>query len=100
MKLSRYEKETVIGFNEEEAEANVYTYDRKLREKLARLARKCPDEIRLIRKEPRGAVTYAVPKACVSVRQPYSAARRAADSKRTKAAGIRPPNRSVCSKIV
>jgi hypothetical protein len=98
MKLSKYEKETIICFNEGEAEASVYTYNQKLREKLARLARKCPDKIVLERREPHGAVTYTVPKSCVSIREPYSDARRAADSKRMKEAGIRPPDRSICSK--
>ena len=97
MKLAKYERETIICFNEEEAEANVYTFNKKLREKLARLARKCPDKVRPVRKEPRGAVTYTVPKSCVSVREPYSDARRKADSLRAKTAKIRPPDRSIRS---
>jgi hypothetical protein len=98
-KLTQYEQETIIGFNEAEATANVYTHNKKLRDKLARLALQYPDTIRLVRGEPHGAVTYTVPKACVSVRVPYSDERRATDSKRAKSAGIRPPGRSVCPKI-
>lgn len=97
MKLTKYERETIICFNEEETTASVYTFNKKLREKLARLARKCPDQVRPDRPEHRGAVTYTVPKSCVSVREPYSDARRRADSIRAKAAKIRPPDRSIRS---
>jgi hypothetical protein len=98
VKLSRYEQETVISFNEEEPTASVYTHNNKLRGKLERMALDFPDKVRLERRGPDGAVSFTVPKRCVSVREPYSDERRAADSKRAKKANIRPPNRSICSK--
>lgn len=98
MKLSRYEQETIISFNEEEDTASVYTHNPKLQEKLLRLAVKNPDKIRLERREPYGAVSFTVPKRCVSVREPYSDARRAADSKRAIDANIKPPDRGIRSK--
>ena len=86
MKLSRYEQETIILYNQAEAAAEVYTHDPRLLEKLRRLAEKYPDQI--VKKDRQ---TFLVPKRCVSVREPYSAERRKAASERAKAAGCRPP---------
>ncbi|MEA4964848.1 MAG: immunoglobulin [Oscillospiraceae bacterium] len=96
MKLSRHEQETIINFNEEEDTASVYTHNNRLCEKLLRLSKQYPDKIRVERKES-GAASFTVPKSCISVREPYSDARRAADSRRAKEAKIRPPDRSIHS---
>lgn len=45
MKLSLYEQETIILYNQGEADAEVYTHDPRLLEKLRRLAEKYPDRI-------------------------------------------------------
>ena len=95
MKLSKIEQETILLYNEEEATASIYTHDPKLMEKLKRLSEKYPDKIYPERKEHPGAVSYIVPKSCVSVREPYSDARRKAASERAKKAGYMPPVRSV-----
>lgn len=71
MKLSLYEQETIILYNQAEATAEVYTHDPRLLEKLRRLAEKCPDQI--VKKDRQ---TFLVPKRGVSVREPYSPARR------------------------
>ena len=97
MKLTQYERETIICYNEEEATASVYTHNKKLIQKLKRLSEKYPDKVKPEHSEHRGAVSYLVPKRCVSVREPYSDRRREADSLRAKAAKIRPPNRSIRS---
>ena len=76
MKLSKYEQETIILYNQAELTASVYTHDPKLLEKLARLSEKYPQQI-----QPDGPNRYIVPKGCVLVREPYSEERR-------KAAGI------------
>ena len=94
MKLSLYEQETIILYNQAEATAEVYTHDPRLLEKLRRLAEKYPDQI--VKKDRQ---TFTVPKRCVSVREkrcvsvrePYSAERRKAASERAKAAGYKPP---------
>lgn len=44
MKLSLYEQETIILYNQAEATAEVYTHDPKLLEKLRRLAEKYPPD--------------------------------------------------------
>lgn len=85
MKLSLYEQETIILYNQAEATVEVYTHDSRLLEKLRRLAEKYPDQI--VKKDRQ---TFLVPKRCVSVREPYSAECRKAASERAKAAGYRP----------
>ena len=86
MKLSLYEQETILLYNQAEDTADVETYDPKLLEKLNRLAEKYPEQI-----QKKGERRFVVPKRCVSVREPYSAERRRAASERAKAAGYRPP---------
>lgn len=94
MKLTPYEMETIILYNQEEAAANVYTHDPKVIAKLRRLQEKYPDRVFPDRPEQEGAVSYTVPKSCVCIREPYSDARRKADSKRAKNAGRTPPRRT------
>ena len=94
MKLTPYEMETIILYNQEEAAANVYTHDPKLIAKLRRLQEKYPDRVFPDRPAQEGAVSYTVPKSCVSIREPYSDARRKADSERAKSAERRPPRRT------
>ena len=88
MKLSLYEQETIILYNQAESTAEVYTHDPRLLKKLRQLSEKYPDQI--VKKDRQ---TFLIPKRCVSVREPYSAERRKADSERAKAAGYRPPLR-------
>ena len=61
MKLSLYEQETIILYNQAEATAEVYSHDPRLLEKLRRLAEKYPDQI--VKKDRQ---TFTVPKRCVS----------------------------------
>lgn len=96
MELTKYEQETIINYNEDEETAGIYTYDKKLQKKLRGLALKYPDKIVLERTCLHGAEEFTVPKRCVSIREPYSDARRSAASERAKKAGILPPGRSVC----
>ena len=46
MKLSKYEQETIILYNQAEQTASVYTHDPKLLEKLSRLTKEYPQQIR------------------------------------------------------
>ena len=88
MKLSLYEQETIILYNQAEATAEVYSHDPRLLEKLRRLAEKYPDQI--VKKDRQ---TFTVPKRCVSVREPYSrcGSRTAPSAARPPANGPRPP---------
>ena len=90
MKLSKLEQESIILYNEEESTASIYTHDPKLIRKLKRLAEKYPDKVYPDRAVHAGAVSYAVPKSCVSVREPFSDERRRAASERAKNAGYTP----------
>ena len=98
MTLSLYEMETILLYNQAESTASVYTHDPKLIKKLRRLSEKYPDKIYPERKERPSAVSYIVPKSCVSVREPVSDERRRAASQRAKQAVITPPKRSVSPK--
>jgi hypothetical protein len=93
MKLSRLEQETIILYNQAESTADVYTHDPTLLSKLELLAEKHPKQI-----HRNDAHSFTVPKRCVSVREPYSDARRAAASERAKLAGNKPPIRGTRSK--
>ena len=94
MKLSRYEQETIILYNQAEATAEVYTHDPRLLEKLRRLAEKYPDQI--VKKDRQ---TFLVPKRCVSVRNltAPSAVRQPVNWPRLPDTG-RPPPRKAMSK--
>lgn len=92
MKLTRYEQETVINYNQAEGTACVFTHDPKLVRRLARLACTHPQAFILTDQEGK-AVSYIVPKSCITIRAPYSEERRRAASDRAKAENLRPPNR-------
>ena len=89
--LSKLERETIILYNEEEATASVHTHNAKLIAKLRRMAEKFPDQVYPERQEHPSAVSYIVPKGCISIREPYNDQRRKALSEWAKAAGIQPP---------
>jgi len=98
MKLSRVEMETIILYNEADDTANVYTHDPRLISKLEQLAMRNPTLFQMDKPVSHGAVSYFIPKRCVCIREPYSDARRKADSERAKKDGILPPSRTKCSK--
>ncbi len=87
MKLSLYEQETIILYNQaEEPPPRSIPVTRGCWKSCGGWRRKYPDQI--VKKDRQ---TFMVPKRCVSVREPYSAERRKAASERAKAAGYRPP---------
>ena len=67
MTISRLEQETIIGFNEAEATASVYTHNGALKRKLEKLAKERPADVQLSRQYPEGAVEYTIPKRWVRV---------------------------------
>ena len=77
-KLSKYEKETIILFNEGEDTASIYTYNAGLKKRLAAFSRKYPDLCRLERTHTQGGLSYILDKSRLSVRlhPPYSEERR------------------------
>lgn len=90
MKLSKYEKETIVLFNEGEREASVYTYNADLKRRLVAFAKKYPDLCRLKNSTAEGSVTYLLDKSRMSIRllPPYSEERRKAASEHAKKYGF------------
>ena len=70
MKLSAYERETIILFNETSEPAEVFTYNKRMIRKLDRLAQKFPDEFRLKSDNGEGGMTYIVPKNRILISTP------------------------------
>lgn len=48
MKLTPYEMETIINYNQEDDTASVYTYDQKLKDKLMELSARFPDKFKQV----------------------------------------------------
>jgi len=67
MSISKIEQETVILFNEAEANASVYTYNGTLKRKLSGLCSTRPEEARQTKDDGRGGLTFEVPKRWVKV---------------------------------
>ena len=68
MNLSRYEKETVLLFNEEESTAIVGTYNERLKKRLSEFSLKSADCCLL--KEDDGYAKYQLPKSWIKVNMP------------------------------
>lgn len=68
LRLSNYERETIINFNEGENAASVYTHNKALRHRLKQLAQEHPEDCRLFRTVHRDqAVEYYIPKAWIKI---------------------------------
>lgn len=68
MKLTRYEQETIINFNEGEDTASVYTHNRPLRRRLEQLAQDRLEECRLFKvSHDDQAVEYYIPKSWIRI---------------------------------
>lgn len=68
MKMTKYEQETIINYNQEEKTASCFTYDRALIRKLDEFVRN-GEAITVVR-EGDGWKEYKFPKKCVKVRFP------------------------------
>ena len=89
MNMARYEQETIIGFNEEEKTAGIYTHNKVLRQKLEALARDRPEDCRLVKVSRSGrAVDYVIPKSWIRIAPPRiaSEAQKASLARARKAA--------------
>ena len=65
--LSREERETIILYTEADDRAEVYTHNKKMINRLAKLCAERPDEVEKIREADTGAVTYTVPRDWIRV---------------------------------
>lgn len=89
-KLSKYEKETIINFNEGEQEAVIYTHNADLKRRLAEFSLKYPSLCQLKCENEAGGVTYVMDKSRLSIRlvPPYSEERKAAAREYAKRHGF------------
>jgi hypothetical protein len=73
-KLTRYEKETIINYNEGEQAAVIYTFNRSLKRRLADYSEKYPALCQMTNRTKEGSETYVIDKSRLSVRliPPYS----------------------------
>ena len=69
-KLTNYEKETIIVFNEAETEAEVFTYNGRLIRQIEALCRDFPDKFKRVIDNGAGGITYCVPKRRVNITRP------------------------------
>ena len=68
MRLSKYEKETIILTSEGEDTIKIYTFNASLKRRLAEYAKKYPEVARLDRRTAEDSVTYVLKKSRVSIR--------------------------------
>lgn len=95
MKLTKYEKETIILTSEGDDTYSVYTFNVALKRRLADFAKKYPDLCRLESEDTKvGYQSYVIDKARLSIRitAPYSEERRKAARERAKRSGIATKN--------
>ena len=93
-KLTKYEKETLVLFNEGEDTASIYTYNAGLRKRLANFSKKYPDLCRLEKSCDQGGVSYVLDKSRLSIRlqPPMSEERRKKASENAKQNGFNNKN--------
>ena len=93
-KLTKYEKETIVLFNEGEDTASIYTYNAGLRKRLANFSKKYPDLWRLEKSCDQGGVSYVLDKSRLSIRlqPPMSEERRKKASENAKQNGFNNKN--------
>ena len=82
---TKYEKETIIHFNQDEDTATVYTHNTRLKNKLFLMGQEYPDNCKFLSENGDGGVTYRIDKSMVSVRKPYDEQRREKDRLRALA---------------
>ena len=89
-KLYKYEKETIINWNEAENLASIYTFNASLKRRLADFSRKYPLLCRLERSTPEGSVTYVLDKSRLSIRliPPYSEERKRLEARNQEIDGM------------
>ena len=93
-KLTKYEKETIVLFNEADEEAHIQTYNAGLRKRLEAFSKKYPDLCRLDMSMGQGGVSYWIDKSRLSIRfqPPMSEERRRKASELAKQNGFNGQN--------
>lgn len=69
--MTNYEKETIINFNEDEKTADIFTYNKKMINRLLKLCEQFPELFKeKINTNNDGSKTFEIPKKYVSIRTP------------------------------
>ena len=89
-KRTKYEKETIILFNEGEDTASISTFNAGLRKRLAAFSKKYPALCRMEQSHEQGEVSYVLDKSRLSIRflPPYSEERKKKASEYAKQNGF------------
>ena len=89
-KLTKYEKENIVLFNEGEDTAHIQTYNAGLRKRLETFSKKHPDLCQLDKTYGQGGMSYTLDKSRLSIRlqPPYSEERRRKASENAKQNGF------------
>lgn len=89
-KRTKYEKETIVLFNEGGDTASIYTFNAGLRKRLAAFSKKYPALCWLEQSHEQGDVSYVMDKSRLSIRlqPPYSEERRQKASENAKRNGF------------
>lgn len=95
MKLTKYEKETIILTSEGDTTVSIYTYNADLKRRLEKFSKQHPALCKLESNNDEGGETYVLEKSRVSIRlvPPYSEERRKAASENAKENGFGAKNR-------
>lgn len=90
VRLTRYEKETIILTNEEDNFWKVFTYNKGLQRRLVTFAERHPANCQFKSQNNEGGMTFEIDKGRLSVRltAPYTAERRKAPSEYAKKYGV------------
>lgn len=70
MKLSKLERETIVLFNEAEAQAEIYTFNEALQKQLAGLCALYPDKVSMTQEGRCKGQSFTLPKKWVRVMPP------------------------------
>ena len=65
--LTNYERETIITFNEADADCEVYTYNPKLIRKLTQRCESHPSLYRMVAEDQFGGYTFCFPKSLLTI---------------------------------
>ncbi len=90
MTLSKYERETIILFNESNEPISIQTYNKGMKKKLSAFAEKYPELCKLEREDNLGGAFYQLEKSRFSYRliAPYSEERKKKASEQAKKTGF------------
>ena len=92
MKLTRSEQETIIRFDEQGRNADVYTHNKKIMSRLAELQARFPSDVVLQRTRQETSpecAEYELPKAWIRINPPRKAAELSEEQKEQRRARLR-----------